>query len=334
MDDFWKIIKDCEDLIQNLGSDIPNKVIRELIRNCDDIINGLESDIKQLKGSKRKKRSKSNKEVKKLIRECDDLINSLESDLKLLKGSKRKKISKYNKEIRKLIRECDDLINDIELDLSLGNKGKGVNDYKNVSTTFQKPRKIKKQKNKSDVSKIKDEVLNIVSINARGVARKKKSIEEILKNENVDVAIISELSVKTVLKFKGYREFVEIRGHMHGICILMRNDIAKHALRIHKESELEVVHVRLSNTVPALNIIGTYLNVESREKADDINKTWNSYTEMVQQVLDRGEACICMGDFNRPMQAKKPTLGTRLLNEWIEGGTIKLIIKQECYYKT
>ena len=145
------------------------------------------------------------------------------------------------------------------------------------------------------MSKIKDEVLNIISINARGVAKKKKSIEEILKNENVDVAIISELSVKTVPKFKGYREFVEIRGHMHGICILMRNDIAKHALRIHKESELEVVHVRLSNTVPALNIIGTYLNVESREKADDTKKTWNLYTEMVQQVLDRGEACMCMG---------------------------------------
>ena len=52
----------------------------------------------------------------------------------------------------------------------------------------------------------------------------------------------------------------------------MRNDIAKNALRIHKESELEVVHVRLSNTVPALNIIGTYLNVESREKADDTKK--------------------------------------------------------------
>ena len=69
-------------------------------------------------------------------------------------------------------------------------------------------------------------------------------------------------------KFKGYREFVEIRGHMHGICILVRNDIAKHALRIHKESELEVVHVRLSNTVQALNIIGTYLSVELGVKVD------------------------------------------------------------------
>ena len=53
-----------------------------------------------------------------------------------------------------------------------------------------------------------------------------------------------------------------------------------------------------------MDIIGTYLNVESREKADDTNKTWNSYTEVVQQVLDRGEACICMGAFDRPLQAK------------------------------
>ena len=161
--------------------------------------------------------------------------------------------------------------------------------------------------------------------------KRKKSIEEILNNESVDIAIISELSVKTLLGLKGYREFIEIRGHMHGICILVRNDIAKHALRIHNESELEVVHVRLSNTVPALNIIGTYLNVESRVKADDTKKTWNLYTEMVQQVLDRGEACVCMGDFNRPLQAKKPSLGTKLLNEWLEGGTMKLINDRKVY---
>ena len=142
---------------------------------------------------------------------------------------------------------------------------------------------------------MKDEIVNIISINARVVAKKKKSIEEILKNENVDIAIISELIIKTGLKIKGYCEFVEIRGHMRGICILMGNDLAIHALRIHKESELEIVDVRLSNTVPALKIIGTYLNVESREKADDTKKTWNSYTEMVQQVLNRGEAFICYG---------------------------------------
>ena len=56
-----------------------------------------------------------------------------------------------------------------------------------------------------------------------------------------------------------------------------------------------------------------------------MNRTWNLYTKMVQQVLDRGEACVCISDFNRPLQAKKPTPGTKLLNEWIEGGTMKLI---------
>ena len=96
-----------------------------------------------------------------------------------------------------------------------------------MSRTFQRPRKRKKRK--SEIGKIDDEVLNIISINARVVAKKKKSIEEILKNENVDIAIISELSITTCLKIKGYREFVEIRGHMHGICIFMRNDMAKHA---------------------------------------------------------------------------------------------------------
>ena len=71
--------------------------------------------------------------------------------------------------------------------------------------------------------------------------------------------------------------------------------------------------------------------MESRVKADDTKKTWNLYTEMVQQVIDRGEACVCMGDFNRPLQAKKPSLGTKLLNEWIEGGTMKLINDRKVY---
>ena len=37
---------------------------------------------------------------------------------------------------------------------------------------------------------MKDKIVNIISINARVVAKKKKSIKEILKNENVDIALI------------------------------------------------------------------------------------------------------------------------------------------------
>ena len=325
-----KRIHECDDLIKELESDlslvkrVELDVRKQLISACDDLINDLEPDLRSFKTKKlrvKKKHTDEGGDVdsevrKQLIRAYDDLIKDLESDLKSLNTKKLRKKEKkqkrkcQSKHIKELLKECNILIKEIGND---------------ISRNLQKPRKVKRKKKERDISKIKDEVLNIVSINARGVARKKKSIEEILKNESVDIAIISELSVKTSLKLKGYREFIEIRGHMHGICILVRNDIAKHALRIHNESELEVVHVRLSNTVPALNIIGTYLSVESRVKADDTKKTWNNYTEIVQQVLDRGEACVCMGDFNRPLQAKKPTLGTKLLDEWIEGGTMKLI---------
>ena len=64
-----------------------------------------------------------------------------------------------------------------------------------------KKKQIKNKKNKkndTDRLKIQEENLNIISINARGFASKRKSIEEILKNENVDIAIVSELSGKNI----------------------------------------------------------------------------------------------------------------------------------------
>ena len=140
--------------------------------------------------------------------------------------------------------------------------------------------------------KIQEENLNIISINARGFASKRKSIDEILKNENVDIAIVSELSGKNIPTFTGYKQFIKSGGHMHGVAIFVRNCIAKRTLRIHDESDLEIVHLRISSTVPALNIIGTYLQVESRQTVENINRVWNLYTERVQHVLDRGRHCF------------------------------------------
>ena len=53
-------------------------------------------------------------------------------------------------------------------------------------------RAIALKKRKCEIGKIKNEIVNFISINARGVAKKKKSIEEIIKNENVDIAIRAE----------------------------------------------------------------------------------------------------------------------------------------------
>ena len=113
---------------------------------------------------------------------------------------------------------------------------------------------------------------------------------------------------------------------MHGIAILVKNNIAKDCIRIPDESKLEIVHLRMSNTVPALNIIGTYINCQWRSTAvEDIKMEWHLYTEKVQQAMHRGEAVLCMGDFYRPLQAKKFSHGTNLLNDWLKEEQVYLI---------
>ena len=209
---------------------------------------------------------------------------------------------------------------------ALGNReGRKVKKSKIKSRDKKAKSKRANKKKDTDTIRIQDENLNIVSINARGFASKRKSIEEILKNENVDIAIVSELSGKNISTFTGYKPFIKSGGHMHGLAIFVRNSIAKRTLRIHDESDLEIVHLRLSSTVPALNIIGTYLQVESRQTVDNINRVWNLYTEKVQHVLDRGEALLCIGDFNRPLQTKRLSHGTKLLNEWLDSKNMILV---------
>ena len=75
-----------------------------------------------------------------------------------------------------------------------------------------KNKRVNKKKD-TDTMKIQDENLNIISINARGFASKRKSIEEILKNENVDIAIVSELSGKNISTFTGYNRYIIRRAH-------------------------------------------------------------------------------------------------------------------------
>ena len=165
-------------------------------------------------------------------------------------------------------------------------------------------------------------------MNVRGISNKKKSIECILTEQEIDIAIISEIGTRNMPKFPGYTSFINYKKnhkHMHGIVILVNNSIKKDVIRIPDESDLEIVHLRVSNTLPAVNIIGTYLNCESRSSVEDIKKEWHLFTDKVQQSMQRGEAVVCMGDFNRPLQAKKLSHGTNLLNDWLREENVYLI---------
>ena len=176
-----KLLNKCEVLIEEIENDIQSREVKRPNKYeelSDEIfIQGMDSDI--LCG----KPKGSYKESKKLLKKCVILVEDIENDTRLGEAKMRHNTAK-------LLHKCEELIDEINNDINKGNP-----------KIFQRQRKNKKRKKEIDIGRIKEEELNIISINARGIAKKKKSIEEILKNEDVDIAIISELSVKTVPKF-------------------------------------------------------------------------------------------------------------------------------------
>ena len=188
----------------------------------------------------------------------------------------------------------------------------------------------KRKNNQKKSRQIDYSNLNIISSNVRGVSNKKKSIETILDENDVDICILSELNTKNLPVFKGYTPFTKYSDKLfHGVAILIRNEIAKHALKIPDVSELETVHVRISNTIPALNILGTYLPVETRTTVEQTDKIWKLLTDKVDSILNSHEAVLVLGDLNRPLQSNKPSHGTKLLNEWLQEDNMRLLNSDE-----
>ena len=129
---------------------------------------------------------------------------------------------------------------------------KGINNLYN-----QKRSKKRKLKSKGTVN------LNLYCNNIRGLKSKKVSLEKILDDEHIDVAVISEVNTKKPPMFKDYLQFNRLSSKaMHGVSVFVHKSLNKHVIRIPDESELECVHIRLENTTPALNIIGVYTGVK------------------------------------------------------------------------
>ena len=156
---------------------------------------------------------------------------------------------------------------------------------------------------------VKTEKFNIYSCNVRSINNKKESVAAILKNNDIDICILSELSTQNMPRFKGYTNFECLKKRRnHGICILVQNHLREDVIRI-AEEELEIVHLRFENTTPALNVIGVYLDVEANLTVEDLKSAWFKFKNRVDFVLDKGEALVTLGDFNRPIDNPKVTCG-------------------------
>ena len=178
-------------------------------------------------------------------------------------------------------------------------------------------------------NKIIPENLVLMSCNVRSITNKTKSLENTLATENVDFCILQEINTKKMQYIKGYFQFnLYSQRKFHGVSILAKNFYKNKIMRIpHEEEEhFELVHIIMKDTVPTLNILGCYLDVESRQKVDQVESSWLKFTGIVEEILARGESVVCLGDYNRVMnpENKRLTTGAKLVKDWLEEGQVVL----------
>ena len=153
-------------------------------------------------------------------------------------------------------------------------------------------RSLASKRKKNPQSKTPPSALNIISHNIRGLASRKVSLEDILETNSVDICCVQEVNNKNPPKFKNYVQFNRFsKLRMHGVMILVHNSLRQHVIRVPDESQLECVHVRLNHTTPALNIIGLYLDVESRNTIDELDEKFSILSNKVDEILAKSEGC-------------------------------------------
>ena len=65
--------------------------------------------------------------------------------------------------------------------------------------------------------------------------------------------------------------------------------------------------------------------MESRCSVESTDQSWVQLTDLFNGILEKEEALVAMGDFNRPLQAVKKSHGTKLLLDFLEEETMTLV---------
>ena len=179
-------------------------------------------------------------------------------------------------------------------------------------------------KNLQSNERLKSKKFKILSCNTRSITNKFKSTLNLLHKQDVDMAVFSEINTKKLRKFPGFTPFIKYsKLRFHGVCILVNNSIANNVLRVGEE-DLELVHLRIDSCVPPLNVVGTYLDVESDQSRDDLDLVWSKLVNKLNMIIESGEAICLIGDLNRSLK-ERPSYGTKLLRNFLQENTMTLL---------
>ena len=174
---------------------------------------------------------------------------------------------------------------------------------------------------------ISHKILNIYSCNVRSIGNKKSTIQDIFDNNDVDIGILSEINTQNVPRFKGYQQFtLYSKKRFHGVTVCVKNGIAPNFIRIpHESAGFEIVHIMFREAPIPFHVLGLYLDVEARLTADEIRAINDKLKVIMNDILIRGEGIIAMGDLNRNIFSENLSLGSKLLIEYLEEGTMEVI---------
>ena len=90
-------------------------------------------------------------------------------------------------------------------------------------------------------------------------------------------------------------------------------------------TNIELIHLINKDTTPQINILGLYLDVETRQTVEEIESVWGKLTCKIDSLIQKGEAVVLIGDMNRPIFNTNMSKGMKLLMEYLEEGTVRLI---------
>ena len=83
-----------------------------------------------------------------------------------------------------------------------------------------------------------------------------------------------------------------------------------------------MIHLRL-NTLPALHVIGVYL--DCKPTVAQVNSVQARLESKLQEITDKAEDVLLMGDLNRPMDKPTELQKTRIMKTWLDTGRVILL---------
>ena len=147
--------------------------------------------------------------------------------------------------------------------------------------------------------------LVIMNNNVCGYNSKKSSFKNIMTTLSPDIVTLQETNVSGSNRINiDKRYFTSLRNRktaqkMGGVATAVANSLKNNTVKVGEgQNEDEYLITRVDHIYPPINVINVYEGQESRMTTKEVFDSWMRLKKDVDQILQRKEGVILIGDFN------------------------------------